>query len=160
VLRTANASKELLASRDDVWTFVSEAGRISDWWPGIFAAQDNGATWTIEGEEREGLSRVADRGDDERQETVTVEKAAPTDLRLHFDRSGYDVHLSLEASAANRTEATLVIGVEERHETLPERLEEVVGGLSFAPSVLGADDSFAESVLDRLYDVCQTGADS
>jgi hypothetical protein len=154
----AHATKELLAPRDDVWAFVSAAGRLADWWPGIFAAQDNGVTWTIEGEEREGLARVADPGDNERTESVAVEKSPPGLLRLRFDRSGYDVQLSLAASASNRTQAALTIEVETPHETAAERLEEFVGVA--ASAVLGPSDTFAESLLARLYDLCQTGADA
>jgi len=151
----ATAQKELLAPRDDVWAFVSQAGRLSDWWPGIFGAQETGDTWTIEGEERSGLSNVADRGGDERQEPVHVEKSAPGQLRLRFERSGYDVGLSLQASAPNRTTATLSVTVVDPHETAAERVEELVGIALHRP-----DNAFAESVLDRLYDACQTGADS
>jgi uncharacterized protein YndB with AHSA1/START domain len=151
-----SASRELLAPAADVWAFVSTAGRLSDWWPGVFAAQDEGDHWEIEGDERAGLTRVADRSSGEapeRMETVAVEKSPPNRLRLRFARSGYDATLDLSATAANRTTATLSIDVVEAHETLAERLEKVVGATSGRP-----DEEFADSVLARLYDLCQTGA--
>ena len=159
-MHTATATKELLAPRQDVWSFVSAAGRLADWWPGIFAAQDHGDRWTIEGEEREGLTRVADQssGGPEREETVLVDRSGPDHLRLRFERSGYDVQLSLSAASPDRTEATLSIAVSDTHETLAERLEEVVGVASSA--VTGPSDSFAEAILERLYELCQTAADS
>jgi hypothetical protein len=153
-VKSGKAAKELLAARDDVWALVSQAGRLADWWPGIFAAQDHGDTWTIEGDERAGMTRVADRGDDEREETVHVVKGQPDTLRLHFERSGYDAELALRASASNRTQATLTIVLAEPEETLAERLEKII-----TASVTSMDNVFAGEILDRLYDLCQTGAD-
>jgi hypothetical protein len=152
------ASRELLAPTADVWAFVSTAGRLADWWPGIFGAQDGGDHWTIEGDERAGLTRVADRSsgeEQERMETVAVEQAPPSWLRLRFARSGYDATLSLAATAANRTMATLSIDMADGHETLAERVEKVVAASSGHP-----DEAFVDDVLDRLYDLCQTGADA
>jgi uncharacterized protein YndB with AHSA1/START domain len=156
-VHTASAEKELLAPRDDVWAFISDAGRLADWWPGIFAAQEQGSTWTVEGDEREGLTEVADRGDHERKETVDVEKAAPGTLRLRFPRSGYEATLSLASTARNRTGATLSIAVEDPHETLAERLEEV-GGFA-TPTLTGPSDAFAASILEKLFDLVQTADD-
>jgi carbon monoxide dehydrogenase subunit G len=154
-VHTATATRELLAPRDDVWAFVSTPGRLADWWPGVFAVQDQGDHWTIEGEERGGLTGVASPGDDEREENVRVGLSSPGSLELHFERSGYDAHLALEATGEKRTTATLTIDVEDAHETAAERLEEVAA-LAFT----GPTDAFAESILDRLYDLCQTGADA
>jgi uncharacterized protein YndB with AHSA1/START domain len=152
---TATATRELLAPRDDVWAFVSTPGRLADWWPGVFAAQGNGDDWTIEGDERAGLTRVASPGDDERQETVHVVLNPPGSLELRFERSGYGVRLALEATGAQRTTTTLTIQRKDAGETVAERLEEVVG-----LAVTGPDDAFAESILDRLCGLCQTGADA
>jgi len=152
---TAAATRELLAPRDDVWAFVSTPGRLADWWPGVFAAQGEGDHWTIEGDERAGLTRVASPGDDEREETVNVGLNPPGSLELRFERSGYHVHLALEATGAQRTTTTLTIEQQDQQETLAERLEEVVG-----LALRGPDDAFAESILDRLYELCQTGADA
>jgi uncharacterized protein YndB with AHSA1/START domain len=149
------SSRELLAPIADVWAFVSTAGRLADWWPGIFAAQDDGDHWTIEGEERAGLERVADRnsGLPQRQETVSIEMHPPTQLRMHFERSGYDVVLTLASTAENRTTATLTVDVVDAHETAAERLEKLVGLAVGMPH-----EEFAEGLLERLYELCQTGA--
>jgi carbon monoxide dehydrogenase subunit G len=152
---TATATRELLAPRDDVWAFVSTPGRLADWWPGVFAAQADGDHWTIEGDERAGLTRVASPGDDEREETVHVVLNPPSSLELRFERSGYHVHVALEATGAERTTATLTIERQDPEETVAERLEEVVG-----LALTGPDDAFAESILNRLYELCQTGADA
>ena len=45
------ASRELLAARDDVWSFIAEPHHFSDWWPGIGGVQPDrrglaeGARW-------------------------------------------------------------------------------------------------------------------
>ena len=44
---------ELLASRDDVWAFLSEPYHLSDWWPGITGVEPDrrgfapGARWKV-----------------------------------------------------------------------------------------------------------------
>src|SRR5207249_873445 len=47
------AARELLASRADVWAFLSEPYRLSDWWPGILGLEPDrrgfapGARWKV-----------------------------------------------------------------------------------------------------------------
>ena len=47
----SSATLELLASRDDVWAFLSEPYHLSDWWPGITGVEPDrrgfapGARW-------------------------------------------------------------------------------------------------------------------
>jgi hypothetical protein len=152
------ATRELLAPREDVWAFVSTAGRLADWWPGVISARDDGACWIIQGDERPGIgvfAQGAPPDQETRQESVAVEKAPPQVLRLHFDRTGYDVELKLDAIAPRRTSATLSIATSDQHESFVERLEESVLMLGGPPG-----QAFAEARLERLYELCQTGADA
>ena len=54
---TYSASRELLASRADVWKFLSEPFNLPDWWPGIGGVQPDrrgfapGARWQVVGEQ-------------------------------------------------------------------------------------------------------------
>jgi len=47
------ASRELLASRADVWGFLAEPYHLSDWWPGILGVEPDrrgfapGARWKV-----------------------------------------------------------------------------------------------------------------
>jgi uncharacterized protein YndB with AHSA1/START domain len=47
------ASRELLASRRDVWGFFTEPNHLTDWWPGILGVVPDrrgfapGARWTV-----------------------------------------------------------------------------------------------------------------
>jgi len=156
-VRPAVATRELLAPREDVWAFVSTAERLPDWWPGVLGVQDNGDTWTIEGDERPGIGVFAGgtaTGDESRHETVEVEKEPPRCLRLHFGNTGYHLELMLEATAPNRTTAELSIVNEAGHDSLLERVEEALlsGG--------GPTPVLAETLLEHLYELCQTGADT
>ena len=48
-----SASRELLASRADVWAFLAEPYHLSDWWPGIVGVEPDhrgfapGARWKV-----------------------------------------------------------------------------------------------------------------
>jgi uncharacterized protein YndB with AHSA1/START domain len=153
-LRPSAAERVLLAPIADVWAFVSTAGRLPDWWRGVVAAQDHGDTWTIEGDERADTTRDSEiSGRTGRQETVDVAKAAPTELALAFSRSGYRLRLTLEPTAANRTTARLELGQADPDETAAESLERVPR----AGMPVGAAQP--QALLDRLYELCQTGAD-
>src|SRR2546426_9931434 len=61
----ASASRELLAAREDVWSFVAEPHHFADWWPGIGGVQPDrrglaeGARWAISGTDRPTLLRRA-----------------------------------------------------------------------------------------------------
>jgi uncharacterized protein YndB with AHSA1/START domain len=50
---TVEASRTLLASREDVWALVSEPHHLPDWWPGYRAVRPDrrglseGARWTV-----------------------------------------------------------------------------------------------------------------
>jgi uncharacterized protein YndB with AHSA1/START domain len=49
----SSATLELLATRDDVWAFLSEPYHLSDWWPGITGVEPDrrgfapGARWKV-----------------------------------------------------------------------------------------------------------------
>ena len=157
----AVATRELLAPRDDVWAFVSAADRLPDWWPGIVGAQDDGATWMIEGDERPGLGSYAGGsapGPEGRSETVAVEKNAPGFLRLSFQQTGYELELALEATAPNRTTATLTLANETAHHSLFGRLGEAAEEVVLSGG--GSHQTLAESLLEHIYELCQTGADA
>ena len=52
------ASRELLAPREDVWKFLAEPYHLSDWWPGITGVEPDrrgfspGARWKVQGSKR------------------------------------------------------------------------------------------------------------
>ena len=107
----ASASRELLASRDDVWSFIAEPHHFSDWWPGIAGVQPDrrglaeGARWEVHGFDQPTLLRRSD-----------LERHAPrpgvrSPERFAWTLTGdhIDAELRLEQSGPERTLATLVV---------------------------------------------------
>jgi uncharacterized protein YndB with AHSA1/START domain len=52
------AGRELLASREDVWSFLAEPYHLPDWWPGITGVEPDrrgfapGARWKVQSSKR------------------------------------------------------------------------------------------------------------
>ena len=61
----ASATRELLASREDVWAFVAEPHHFPDWWPGVAAVEPDrrglaeGARWHVHGKDQPTLLAAA-----------------------------------------------------------------------------------------------------
>jgi uncharacterized protein YndB with AHSA1/START domain len=135
----AEATVELLASREDVWRFATDPYRLPDWWLGIAGVQPDrrglapGARWQVQGHERPGLVHRA-----RAQSLLLVRRVEPPALvAFHLTGDRLDVELRLDEAAPRRTLATL-------------RVE--------GPFVLGRRQ-LARRALRRLYDLCQTGAE-
>jgi len=135
----ASASRELLASREDVWNFVIDPGHFGDWWPGIGAVEPDrrglapGARWTVRAEERPRLIRSSGYSG-----VLVIREVRPFE-RLGWTLTGdrWDVELQLETVAPERTGVTL---------------EVTAGWLVPLPR------SLARRALARLYNLCQTAA--
>jgi uncharacterized protein YndB with AHSA1/START domain len=138
---TYSAARELLAPRDDVWTFLAEPTRLADWWPGLAGVHADrrglapGARWRIEGRGRSNLlvgPRVAVEG-----MMVILEVERPERVAWQFVHDRYDVELRLEECEDERTRAELTVS---------------------APVFGGLRRSLPQRALTRLYSLCQTGA--
>jgi uncharacterized protein YndB with AHSA1/START domain len=63
---TAQAERELLAPREDVWRFLAEPRHLPDWWPGIAAVEPDrrgfakGGRWVLR-RAAPGVFRTADK---------------------------------------------------------------------------------------------------
>jgi len=131
-------SAELVAPREDVWSFASDPYRLADWWPGIAGVRADrlglapGARWQVQGPERAGLVR---RG---RAEGLLLVRRVepPALLSFHLTAEQLDVELRLEVAGARRTRASL----------------------SLAGRPLALRRTLARDALRRLYDLCQTGS--
>src|SRR4051794_41663482 len=59
----ASATRELLASREDVWAFLAEPHHFPDWWPDVAAVEPGrrglveGARWHVHGKDWPTLLR-------------------------------------------------------------------------------------------------------
>src|SRR5919199_5467443 len=108
---TVAATRELLASPEDVWAFLAQPQRFADWWPGIGAVEPDrrglapGARWRIRGTERPSLLRRP-----EASGTMVILKAErPRLVSWHLTGDGIDARLELEEAAPDRTRATLTV---------------------------------------------------
>jgi uncharacterized protein YndB with AHSA1/START domain len=134
------AARELLAPREDVWAFLAEPRHLADWWPGIAAVEPDrrglaaGARWQIRGTNRASIFRSPNPTG-----MLLVLAAAPPE-RLVFQLTGerMDAELRLEASAPDRTLATLTVN---------------------GPWLIGLGRSFPNRALNRLYGLVQTAAE-
>ena len=134
------AARELLAPREDVWAFLAEPRHLADWWPGIAAVEPDrrglaaGARWQIRGTNRPSFFRSPNPSG-----VLHVLAAAPPE-RLVFQLTGerIEAELGLEASATDRTIATLTVS---------------------GPWLIGLGRSYPRKALGRLYDLVQTAAE-
>ena len=135
----ASASRELLASREDVWAFIAEPHHFADWWPGVGGVQPDrrgfaeGARWTVHGIDRPTFSRRAASSG-----TLFVRGVRPLE-RFAWTLTGdhIDAELELAEAAADRTIASLTVE---------------------APWLYGFSRVLPRRALTRLHALCQTGA--
>jgi uncharacterized protein YndB with AHSA1/START domain len=136
----ASASRELLASREDVWAFIAEPYHFSDWWPGIAGVTPDrrglapGARWQLHGVDRPTLLRRATSSG------LLLVRAVETGRRVAWTLTGdhMDAELLLEQREPNRTVAVLEVE---------------------APWLYGFSRALPRRALTRLHALCQTAAD-
>ena len=136
----ASATKELLASRDDVWSFIAEPHHFSDWWPGIAGVRPDrrgfaeGARWEVFGVEQPTLFRRATSTG-----MLLVRGVQPPE-RFAWTLTGdhIDAELRLEEGEPNRTLATLEVE---------------------APWLYGFSGALPRRALARLHALYQTAAE-
>jgi uncharacterized protein YndB with AHSA1/START domain len=135
----ASAARELLASREDVWQFVSDPGHFSDWWPGVAAVVPDrrgfaeGARWTIHASTRPTLFRRS--GYSGTMLITAVELYQRFAFTLTGDR--LDAELRLQQTTPERTRVSLEIS---------------------AAWLISIPRSLPRRALTRLYNLCQTAA--
>jgi len=133
------ASRELLASVEDVWGFLAEPHHLADWWPGIAGVQPDrrglapGARWRVSGGPQPGLLR---RPNDSWTLVITAVEPAQR-LAFHLTGDRIDAELTLEPRGRDRTQAELELR---------------------SPFLLGTRRSLAKDALERLHALVQTGA--
>jgi hypothetical protein len=136
----AAASRELLAAREDVWSFVAEPHHFADWWPGIGGVQPDrrgfaeGARWGISGTDRPTLLRRATSSG------MLLVTGIETPKRFAWRLTGdhIDAELRLDERGPDRTIATLHIE---------------------APWLYGFSRALPRRALTRLHALCQTAAE-
>jgi uncharacterized protein YndB with AHSA1/START domain len=137
------ASRELLASREEVWAFLAEPYHLSDWWPTISGVRPDrrglaaGARWEIVGAPQPTLFRRP------RAEGVLLVREVDPHERVvwHLPDEKLDVEVRIEHAGPGRTRATVAVEGPWR------------------PEVLAPRRRLPRVALGRLHALCQT-ADS
>jgi uncharacterized protein YndB with AHSA1/START domain len=138
---TYAATRELLAPRTDVWAFLAEPNRLSDWWPGLHGVEPDrrglapGARWRIRSRGRP--NPLVGSKLDVAGTIVFLDVRPPEFVAWQFVDTRLDVELRLTEVAADRTRAQLTVS---------------------APFLGGLRRSLPHKALTRLYSLCQTGA--
>ena len=135
-----SATRELLAPREDVWSFIAEPHHFPDWWPGIAAVQPDrrgfaeGARWQVHSPDRPTLFRRATSSG-----MLLIRAIRPPEL-FAWTLTGdhIDAELNLEAKADDRTLAVLNLD---------------------APWLFGVSRALPRRALTRLHALCQTAAE-
>ena len=134
------ASRQLLAPREDVWAFLAEPRHLADWWPGIAAVEPDrrglaaGARWQIRGTNRPSFFRSPNPSG----MLLVLAAARPERIAFQLTAERIEAELRLEASAPDRTLATLTVS---------------------GPWLIGLGRSFPQRALNRLYGLVQTAAE-
>jgi uncharacterized protein YndB with AHSA1/START domain len=134
------ASRQLEASREDVWRFVSEPHHFGDWWPTIAAVEPDrrgfaaGARWVVHAHARPTLFRRSGYSG------VLLVRAVERPSRFAWTLTGdrIDVELRLTPTGDGRTLAELV---------------------AEAAWLVPLPRALPRRALNRLYALCQTGAE-
>jgi uncharacterized protein YndB with AHSA1/START domain len=138
----AEASHELLASREDVWAFLAEPYHLADWWPTISAVRPDhrglavGARWEVVGPRTPTLLRKASSTG--LAIVTVVEQFERVVWTLTAER--LTVEVRLRTLAPDRTLATV----------------SVEG--AWRPEVLGRPRTLPRAAVQRLYELVQTAA--
>ena len=136
----ASASRELLAPRADVWSFIAVPQHFSDWWPGVAAVRPDrrglaeGARWEVHTSNQPTLLRRATSSG-----MLLVTAVHPLEL-FAWTLTGdhIDAELRLQAATPDRTTAALTVE---------------------APWLYGFSRSLPRRALSRLHALCQTAAE-
>lgn len=138
----AQASRLLLAPREEVWGFLAEPYHLSDWWPGVGSVRPDrrglapGARWELIGGPEPTLFRRPHA-----TSLLLVRRVEPYELvSWHMTAQRLDVEVRLAAEGPARTLATVTVEGPWR------------------PEALGRPRALPREALGRLHALCQTAA--
>jgi len=138
----AEATRDLDASRADVWAFLAEPYHLSDWWPGITSVRPDrrglapGARWEVVGPSQPTLFRKA----------YASGKLLIRDVEPYLRASWY-------LTAEKLTVEIVLEALDESH----TRARVAVEG-TWRPEAWGRPRALPREALERLHALCQTAA--
>jgi uncharacterized protein YndB with AHSA1/START domain len=133
------ASRELLAPREEVWRFLAEPYHLADWWPGASGVQPDrrgstvGARWQVTG----GREPTFFRRPGAATTLVVTAAEQPRLFAFHLAQDRLDVRVELEPAAADRTRVLIMVE---------------------GPWLIAYRRTLARRAASRLYALCQTAA--
>jgi hypothetical protein len=133
------ASRELLASRPEVWAFLAEPYHLPDWYPGVSGVTPDrrgsaaGARWQVVSSTEPTLFRKPESAG----MLVVIAADPPRLFAFHLVRDKLSVRVDLEAVAEDRTMVTVTIE---------------------GPWLITYRRTLARRAVDRLHALCQTAA--
>jgi uncharacterized protein YndB with AHSA1/START domain len=115
-LTVVRATRELLASRADVWSFVAEPYHLADWWPGVSGVEPDrrglapGARWKlIAGRQTGGPVSALFRPAESAGTLLVIRVQVPEFLHFQFVNDRIDAELTLLEAGPELTTAQLEI---------------------------------------------------
>lgn len=133
------ASRELVAPRPEVWAFLAEPYHLPDWYPGVSGVTPDrrgaaaGARWqVVASNEPTLLRKPASTGT-----LVVTASDSPRLFAFQLVADKLDVRVDLEATAEDRTRATVTVD---------------------GPWLIAYRRTLARRAVDRLHALCQTAA--
>jgi hypothetical protein len=154
---TAEATRELLASRADAWAFLTEPYHLADWWPGVTGVEPDrrgfaqGARWelrVVDDPLRLGPIRLPGVG---RPSGPSATQLLVITALEPPGRWAFQLHR--RAKGGRRTPAPRTVEV--RLRPLEDRRTEVAIAVSTGSR---EEPHLARAAADRLYDLIQTAA--
>ena len=154
------ASRELLASREDVWRFLAEPYHLADWWPGLVSVDPDrrgfaeGARWEVSLAEEPIGPRLGTRRVSGSLVSLTL---LVTGVATLEEWSWSLIRRGLKLKTARTIDVTVRLRTVERDRTL---VRISVSGRDVGSwSLLRSRDEWtARAAVNRLYDLVQTAA--
>lgn len=133
------ASRELVAPRPAVWAFLAEPYHLPDWYPGVSGVTPDrrgaaaGARWQVVASNEPTLLRKPAST----RTLVVTASDSPRLFAFQLVADKLDVRVDLEATAEDRTRATVTVE---------------------GPWLIAYRRTLARRAVDRLHALCQTAA--
>lgn len=133
------ASRELVAPRPEVWAFLAEPYHLPDWYPGVSGVTPDrrgaaaGARWQVVASNEPTLLRKPAST----RTLVVTASDSPRLFAFQLVADKLDVRVDLEATAEDRTRATVTVD---------------------GPWLIAYRRTLARRAVDRLHALCQTAA--
>jgi hypothetical protein len=157
----SEASRELLASREDVWRFLAEPYHLADWWPGVVGVEPDrrgfaaGARWSLAVIEEPLAPRLSTRRSSGSRVAATL---LVRDVALYEEWTWSLIRRRRSLRALRTIDVKVRLKANQPDRTL---VSVTVGGADASLWLLFGsrrDELTARAAVNRLHDLIQTAA--